>query len=924
MNYKQPVKTIQEQIKNHLEQTFGTDLDHATHQEIYKAVVMIVRAMMAKGRAENKKLCEESGSKQIYYLCMEFLMGRSLRNNLFNLGIEHDFRKALEGLGLNLDDIYEEEPDAGLGNGGLGRLAACFLDGLATGGYEATGYSLLYEYGIFRQKLVDGWQTELPDFWLPGGRIWLQSATDKKIEVHFGGTVEERWDNGYHIVNHKNYKRITALPYDMYVSGMDGKCISLLRLWDSKSPEFDMKAFNSGNYLHALEQNAMAESITKVLYPEDNHMEGKSLRLTQQYFLVSATIQDIVRRHLRSNRSLDNLPDMVAIHLNDTHPVLAVPELMRIMLDECGYDWDSAWDIVTRTIAYTNHTVMSEALECWGVDLFKMLLPRIYQLVEEINRRFCQDMHDLGVDGYKVGRMAPLNDGYVKMANLAVVSSHTVNGVSALHSQILKDDVFHDFYTEMPDKFQNVTNGIAHRRWLNQSNPALAQLITDTIGDGYIRKADELEKLMQYKDDSAFLEKLAKVKKENKIRFAEYVKKQNQIVIDPDSIFDVQVKRMHEYKRQHLNALNILATYQWLKENPGKTITPRTYIFGAKAAPGYYFAKQMIQFIYELGEVINNDPAVNQMMKVVYLEDYRVTLAEKLIPAADISQQISQAGKEASGTGNMKFMINGAVTMGTLDGANVEIYESVGDENILLFGLTTPQVNQLAAEGYHPEKIAAENEVVRKALDAMRQGINGVSFDSIVESLSTKDPYMVLADFDAYRQAREKAEKLYNDPKKWNSMCAVNIAQAGRFAADRAIREYAENIWHAKPLPQPVEKKAAPKKTASKKAAPKAEAKTETAKAQAKTTPRKAETAKAETKTTVHKTEAGKAETKTAAPKTESAKKETKATAIPKAEIKVTGAKIDPLKMAALKLEAEMAEGKPAADTKAQTKKSKK
>ncbi|MDD5952284.1 MAG: glycogen/starch/alpha-glucan phosphorylase [Oscillospiraceae bacterium] len=855
MNYKQPIKDIQDQIKANLEQTFGIDLEHASNQEIYKAVAMIVRSMMAKGRAENKKLVDETHSKQVYYLCMEFLMGRSLRNNLFNLGIEHDFRKALDGLGINLDDIYEEEPDAGLGNGGLGRLAACFLDGLATDGYPATGYSLLYEYGIFRQKLVDGWQTELPDFWLPGGRIWLQSATDKKIEVHFGGQIEDRWENGYHIVNHKNYKRITALPYDMYVSGMDGKTISLLRLWDSKSPEFDMKAFNSGDYLHALEQNAMAESITKVLYPEDNHMEGKSLRLTQQYFLVSATIQDIIRRHLRVYDSLDNLPDVVAIHLNDTHPVLAIPELMRIMLDECGYGWDEAWDIVNRTIAYTNHTVMAEALECWGVDLFKMLLPRIYQIVEEINRRFCQDMHDIGVDGYKVGRMAPLNNGYVKMANLAVVASHKVNGVAELHSQILKDDVFHDFYTEMPDKFTNVTNGIAHRRWLNQSNPGLADLLTETIGDGYIRDASQLQKLMAYKDDAAFLQKLAQVKKENKIRFAEYVKKQNGIDIDPNSIFDVQIKRMHEYKRQHLNALNILATYQWLKANPNKTITPRTYIFGAKAAPGYYFAKQMIQFIYKLGEMINSDPAVNKMMKVVYMEDYRVTVAEKLIPAGDISEQISLAGKEASGTSNMKFMINGAVTLGTLDGANVEIHDSVGDDNILLFGMTTPEVNKLREEGYHPEQIVQQNEVIRNALETMKRGINGVSFENIANNLATKDPYMVLADFDSYRFAREKAEKLYNDPQKWNSMCAVNIAQAGRFAADRSIREYAENIWNAKPLP---EQKAPEKKAAEKKPAAKTATKTATktaAKSAAKTTTSRKSTAKkpAAKKTTTEK-----------------------------------------------------------------------
>ena len=832
MNYKQPIKDIQEQIIARLDESYEESLKEASNQDIYQAVASIVRDLMVKGRAENKKRADETKTKQVYYLCMEFLMGRSLKNNLYNLGIEHDFRKALDGLGIDLDEIYEEEPDAGLGNGGLGRLAACFLDGLATDGYQSTGYSLLYEYGIFRQKLVDGWQTELPDFWLPGGRVWLHTPADKKIEVHFGGYVEEHWENNRHAVYHKNYKTIKAIPHDMYSAGVDGEHVSMLRLWESASGEFDMKAFNSGDYLHALEQNALAASITKVLYPEDNHMEGKSLRLTQQYFLVSATIQDIVRRHLHVYPSLDNLPELVAIHLNDTHPVLAVPELMRIMMDECGYGWDAAWDVVTKTIAYTNHTVMAEALECWGIDLFRTLLPRIYQIVEEINRRFCEEMHDKGVDGEKIGRMAPVNNGAVKMANLAVIASHSVNGVAELHSQILKDDVFHDFYTETPEKFKNVTNGIAHRRWLNQSNPALAGLLSETIGDGYIKNASELTKLMAYKDDKAFLNKLADVKHQNKVAFSDYMKKYENVDIDPDTIFDVQIKRMHEYKRQHLNALNILATYQWLRENPGKTITPRTYIFGAKAAPGYYFAKQMMQFIHELGEVINNDPRVNKMMKVVFVENYRVTVAEKLIPAGEISEQISQAGKEASGTSNMKFMINGAVTLGTLDGANVEIHESVGDDNIILFGLTTPEVNALAASGYNPGKIVEENEIIRNALNEMRRGINGVNFENIANNLQTADPFMVLADFDAYRFAREKAEKLYNDKAKWNSMACVNIAQAGRFAADRSIHDYATTIWNVKPL----DMTAAPaKKAPAKKPAAKAPAK-KTTKAPAKKT----------------------------------------------------------------------------------------
>lgn len=799
MEYRHSVQQIKKQILAKLEHNYGVGLENATNDQLYKSVALIAREMMEQGRSEFIAEAEKKDTKQVYYLCMEFLLGRSLKNTLFNLGVEESFREALQQMDVKLDALYECEPDAGLGNGGLGRLAACFMDALATGGYPATGYSLCYEYGIFRQKLVDGWQTELPDFWLPGGRIWLREIPEKAVEVHFRGRVEESWHESYHQAIHKDYTTILAVPCDMFIAGMDGSGVSRLRLWKSKGQEFDMGLFNSGNYMRAMEQNAMAESITKVLYPEDNHSEGKSLRLTQQYFLVSASIQDIIRTHLFKYSTLDNLPERVAIHLNDTHPVLAIPELMRIMLDECGYDWDRAWDLTTRTIAYTNHTVMKEALECWNEDLFRMQLPRIYQIIEEINRRFCQQMHDLGVDGYKVGRMAPLNDGYVKMANLAVVGSHCVNGVSGLHSEILKETVFHDFYTEMPDKFTNVTNGIAHRRWLNQSNPQLAALLTQKIGSGYIYDASQLKKFETFKDDKAVLQQLAKIKRSNKERLAEYIKRENNLVLDPDSIFDVQVKRMHEYKRQHLNALNILATYLWLKDNPNAEFTPHTYIFGAKAAPGYYFAKQMIRFIYDLGEVINNDPAVKDKMKVVYVEDYRVTLAELLIPAADISEQISLAGTEASGTSNMKFMINGAVTLGTLDGANVEIHDSVGDDNMLLFGMTTPEVENLRSAGYHPDQIYYNNPAVHRAIDFMRGGVNGVDFGDIVNSLTGNDPYMVLADFDSYQRAQAKAMQLYADEKTWQQMCLVNIANSGRFAADRAIREYAENIWHCTP-----------------------------------------------------------------------------------------------------------------------------
>lgn len=809
MNYRQPVGKIKETILSTLDRVFGVSLENATDEQCYKAVALTVRDLMAAGRSEYMAEAEKTHTKQVYYLCMEFLLGRSLKNNLFNLGLEEDFRKALGELGLKLDCLFEQEPDAGLGNGGLGRLAACFLDALATQGYPATGYSLRYEYGIFRQKLVDGWQTELPDFWLPGGKIWMQAVPEKSVEVRFNGHIEEFWNNQYHVVNHKDFTKVTAVPYDMYVAGMDGRGISRLRVWAASSTEFDMKLFNSGDYLRAMEQNAMAEVITKVLYPEDNHMEGKSLRLSQQYFLVSATIQDIIRRHLFKYSTLDNLPDLVAIHLNDTHPVLAIPEMMRVMLDECGYGWDAAWDIVTRTVAYTNHTVMKEALECWGVELFKSRLPRIYQLVEEINRRFCAQMHEKGVDGYKVGRMAPLNDGYVKMANLAVVSSHSVNGVSQLHSNILKNTVFNDFYTEMPEKFTNVTNGIAHRRWLNQANPGLSKLITGLIGDGYLHDAAQLQKLARYADDASVLEQMAKVKRENKLRLAEYIKRENCLDVDPDSIFDVQVKRMHEYKRQHLNALHILSVYQWLRENPDAEFTPHTYIFGAKAAPGYYFAKQMIRLIVDLGNTINNDPRVNQKMRVVYLEDYRVTLAELLTPAADLSEQISLAGTEASGTSNMKFMINGAVTIGTLDGANVEIHDAVGDDNILLFGMTAAEVDALKPN-YDPRTYFNGSPAIKQAVEELNTGFCCVKFNDIADSLLNHDPYMVLADFDSYANAQKRAEALYGDAKGWQRMCLVNTANAGRFAADRAIREYAEKIWHAQPLPEEAVKQEVP------------------------------------------------------------------------------------------------------------------
>ncbi len=789
---KLTVKETAEKIRHKLESEFHVTPEEATDEHYYKAVTLICREMMHDNYTDFKNQVNKEGKKTVYYLCMEFLMGRSLKNNLSNLGFEKTVESALKEYGVSIDKVYDMEPDAGLGNGGLGRLAACFLDGLASQGYPAMGYSLRYEYGIFNQKLVDGWQTELPDFWLPGGSVWLHAHPEKAVEISFNGNMIEDWIDGNHKVEMVNDTKVLAIPYDMLVAGADGKGVSRLRLWAADSKDFDMQLFNDGEYLRAVEQKAMAESITKVLYPGDNHTEGKSLRLNQQYFLVSATIQDIINRHLRVYKTLDNLPDKVAIHMNDTHPVLAVPELMRILLDECGYRWDDAWSIVSRTIAYTNHTVMKEALECWSEEMFRTKLPRIYQIVCEINRRYCYDLVNKGVSQDKVNRMSIIYDGYVRMANLAVMASYKVNGVSALHSDILKETVFSDFYEDTPWKFTNVTNGIAHRRWLCQANPALSQFIIERIGEGFKADAAELKKLEKFINDRASLDALADIKRQNKMKMSEVIRKTSGITVDPDSIFDVQVKRLHEYKRQLMNALHILATYQYLCDNPSADFAPRTYIFGAKAAPGYYFAKQIIQFIVKLSEIINNDNRVNGKLKVVYLENYRVTVAEQLIPAAEISEQISLAGTEASGTSNMKFMINGAVTLGTLDGANVEIFDAVGKNNMVLFGMSTPEVNEVKTKGYNPRYYYDTDPVIRRAIDWLLNS----EFRAIGENLINSDPYMVLGDFASYAQAQAQSARLYQDRTLWNSMSLKNIANAGIFAADRSINDYARDIWN--------------------------------------------------------------------------------------------------------------------------------
>lgn len=827
-------------ITDKLSHFFGVAPDVATDEQFYKAVAMIVRDELSKKNSDFRHTAKGQDSKEIYYLCMEFLMGRSLKNNLYNLGLTETFDKALSSMGVKLDNLYEQEPDAGLGNGGLGRLAACYLDGLATTGFQSMGYSLRYEAGIFKQKLIDGWQTELPDFWLPGGEVWLVPREERSCKVAFEGYIEDSWDGDFHHVNHKDANVVEAIPYDMYVSGK-GEGVSRLRLWAAKKPELDMTLFNEGSYMKAMEQSAMAEAITKVLYPADNSPEGKSLRLRQQYFLVSASIQDIIQRHLTKYGTLDNLPDKVAIHINDTHPTMAIPELMRIMLDECGYSWDDAWSIVTRTVAYTNHTVMKEALECWSEELYSRLLPRIYQITKEIDNRFRAYVWSATYDADKVERMAVVSNGVVRMANLCVIGSHSVNGVSALHSEILKETVFNDFYNLTPEKFCNVTNGIAFRRWICQANPALTEYLTSLIGDGFITKSDELEKLRQFKDDKKVLAKLDEIKHENKVRFAKIIKKRNGVDINPDSIFDVQVKRLHEYKRQQLNILNIISEYQMLKENPNADYYPKTYIFASKAAPGYFMAKKLIQLIDALSKVINNDPDVNDKLKVVFLEDYNVSLAEVLMPAADISEQISLAGTEASGTGNMKLMLNGAITLGTLDGANVEIHDAVGEDNIYIFGMKTPEVEQLKKAGYFPQSYIQNNEALAKAMAFLQNGVNGKKFDEVYYSLVNTDPYMALADFTDYQRAQREISKAYADREKFVKMSLMNISGAGIFSADRSIMDYANNIWHTKPVQFAKETPKAAKK--SKPMAPKEE-KTEPekeAKKEAKAEPKKAE-----------------------------------------------------------------------------------
>ncbi len=801
LNIKYTKKEFDKLLVDKLFSEFAIDISSATDDQIYRALALIVRGIASEKRKRFIARTYGANGKQVYYLCMEFLMGRSLKMNLFNLELNEVAAEVLKSYEMKLENVYEQEPDAGLGNGGLGRLAACYLDGFATDDIPGTGYSILYEYGIFKQKIVDGWQQERADNWLPGGGVWLKSHPDQAVEVHFDGEIEENWDGGYHHVKHVNGTSVLAVPSDMYVAGYDSQGVSQLRLWQAKAPNFDMDSFNAGEYGSAMTKNANAELISKVLYPNDNHIEGKILRLRQQYFLSAASIGDIVKNHLAQYGTMDNLPDKVAIHINDTHPTLAIPELIRILLDECGYGWDTAIDLARRTFAYTNHTVMSEALEKWNVEIFKKTLPRIYQICVELDKQCRADLFaKFPGDEGKVNYMAILGDGQVRMANICCYVCHSINGVSKLHSEIIKESVFHDYFLYSPKKFTNVTNGIAYRRWLLASNPALTNLLCETIGDDFKKDAAKLKKLEAFAHDSTVLSKLGEVKENNKIIFADYLQKTTGQIIDPKSIFDVQVKRMHEYKRQHLNALNIAAQYLYIKNNPNAPFVPKTYIFGAKAAPGYYMAKQMIRMICKLGALMDADPAVREKLRVVYLEDYCVTASEHLMPASEVSEQISLAGTEASGTGNMKFMLNGAITLGTLDGANVEIAEAAGRENEIIFGMLTDEVNELKAFGYHPSSFINQNDEVEEVLAFLEKGWGGESFHEIVNNLRTSDPYMVMADYTDYRRAQAELTELYQKREVWNRMSLANIANSGIFSADRSVHDYARDIWSVKPI----------------------------------------------------------------------------------------------------------------------------
>jgi starch phosphorylase len=788
---------LRNQLEENLSKMFGLSLTEANLEQLYKASATTVNDVLRKKRKNFNTKVKQQQAKRVYYLCMEFLLGRSLKNNLHNLDLVEHLESILTSLGYTLEDIYALEPDAGLGNGGLGRLAACYMDGFSSQNYPAMGYSLRYEYGLFKQKIINNWQTELPDVWLPGGEVWLTLRSDKVYNIRFGGRVEKVLRDGKEYYQHLDYREVEAVPYDLMVSGAESEAVSVLRLWRSQNiRNFNLKSFTQGNYLEAMKEYNEADLITKILYPADDHPEGKELRLKQQYFLVSASVQNIVQDHLRYYGDIHSFADHVAIHINDTHPALCIPELMRIFIDEFSLSYDEAWNLVTKTVNFTNHTVMSEALERWPEGLVQKLLPRIYLLLQEINQRFMINLRQSGERD--IEPLLIIHNGEVRMANLCVLASGKVNGVSKLHTEIIKSSIFQGFYRLNPDKFLNVTNGIAFRRWLCQANPQLTRLIEERIGHDYYKNASLLEKLLEYTNDDAFIEELDRVKYQRKREFAHYLYRQAGVVINPKTRFDVQVKRIHEYKRQLLNALRIIALYIGLEENPNMELTPQTFIFGGKAAPSYYQAKEIIELINALAAEINRRPEIKEKLNLVFIEDYNVTAAEMLIPAAEVSIQISLAGKEASGTGNMKFMINGALTFGTLDGANVEIYEEVGAENIFLFGMHSDEVENLRQQGYRPETYYQADPLLRKVLDRITLGFDNKSFANITEYLLHRDPYFCLADFASFMEVHQRLDQVYRDRKRWNRMALVNIAKAGIFSADRSVREYAENIWGLK------------------------------------------------------------------------------------------------------------------------------
>ena len=799
--------SMKQAISDKLSLNFGCTVEEATDANMMKACAMVLRDQMSIQAVETRRKVRKKQLKQVHYMSLEFLMGRSLMKNAYNLGVLQPMREAVEEMGFKPAHIFDMEPDAGLGNGGLGRLAACYLDSLTTLEIPACGYSICYELGIFKQKIVDGQQMELPDNWKDQGDAWLIPRPDEVEEVHFGGTLREFWDGDrLHVVN-EDYTKVLAVPCDMSIAGYDTSHTNTLRLWDAKSPTpIDMSAFNQGDYLRASEEKAMAEAIAKVLYPEDNHYEGKSLRLRQQYFFVSATVQSIVRKHIQAYGTLTNFHEKNVIQINDTHPALVIPELMRILMDDAGLDWETSWNITVNSVAYTNHTVLAEALERWPQSLMQTLLPRIWQILCEIARRWQVKVTEFyRGDESKVRNMAVIWDGEVRMANLCIAGGIAVNGVSALHSDILRQDVFKDACGMEPEKFKNVTNGIDHRRWLAEINPGLDKLICDLTGSNdYLRHPGAaLPLLDKFADDKEVLLRLEQIKQANKAAFAKYAKKTQGFLINPDAIFDVQVKRLHEYKRQLLNVMHIIHIYNQLRDNPNMEIRPHAFLFGAKAAPGYAVAKRIIQLINSLAGQINSDPLCKDKLQVFFLENYRVSMAEVLMPASEVSQQISTAGKEASGTGNMKFMMNGALTVGTLDGANVEMHEVLGDENMFLFGLKTEEVKEVRDMGYNPFNIYTRDPNLHRVLDQISNGFkDGVRYDDLVQHLllgkngSMADEYMLLADFASYCAAERRMVETYADRTKWNQMSLHNIARSGIFAADRSIADYADTIWH--------------------------------------------------------------------------------------------------------------------------------